>query len=62
MKRFLLFAGDHYYASGGWNDFKGDFDDVSEAKKWIEMNKGYLFDWAHAIDTLTKEYITIITK
>lgn len=33
MKRFLVFAGQSYYAAGGWADFRGDFDDIGEATK-----------------------------
>jgi hypothetical protein len=31
MKRYLLFAGDEYYPAGGWEDFRGDFDNPSDA-------------------------------
>lgn len=31
MKRFLLFAGDKYYAAGGANDHQGSYDDLYEA-------------------------------
>lgn len=31
MKRFLVFAFDHYYPKGGMNDFKGSFDTKEEA-------------------------------
>ncbi len=31
MKRFLVFAGDHYYPSGGVNDLVGDFATKEEA-------------------------------
>lgn len=30
MKRYLLFAGYCYYASGGFNDFRGSFDTITE--------------------------------
>lgn len=30
MKRYLLFKGVDYYPSGGWEDFKGDYDSVDE--------------------------------
>tara|TARA_R110000787_G_scaffold2616_1_gene10228 strand:- start:237 stop:431 length:195 start_codon:yes stop_codon:yes gene_type:complete len=57
MKRFLLFAGNVYYPSGGFGDFIGDFEALEDAKdkllKWIEAegNPGYL--WAHIYDTET---------
>ncbi len=31
MKQFLLFAGDFYYPSGGWEDYVGDFDSQEQA-------------------------------
>lgn len=33
MKRYLLFAGDQYYPAGGWQDYKGRFNRISEALK-----------------------------
>jgi len=30
--RFLLFAGDYYYAAGGWADFRGSFATLDEAR------------------------------
>jgi len=45
MKRYMLFAGDHYYPSGGMNDFKGTFDTVLEAVMRIGDN-----DWWHVYD------------
>jgi len=58
MKRFLLFAGDFYYPNGGWDDFKGDFDSVENAKDWLEGDGGA--DWAHVIDTTTSSRAIII--
>jgi hypothetical protein len=31
MKRYLVFAGQCFYASGGWNDFLSAHDDLAEA-------------------------------
>lgn len=40
MKRFLLFAFDAYYPSGGWSDFQGSFDTQQKAvNKVIEMRR-----------------------
>jgi len=52
MKQFLLFAGERYYPSGGWQDFRGDFDSQWEAAAaaW-KLPGGY--DWWHIIDTKT---------
>jgi hypothetical protein len=48
MKRYILFSGDYYYPSGGWNDAKGDFDTIEEA-----IRVGSRADWFHVIDTET---------
>jgi hypothetical protein len=32
MKRFLVFAYDAYYPSGGWSDFQSAHDTLDEAK------------------------------
>ena len=57
MKRFLLFAGDVYYPSGGFGDFIGYFEAREEALdklvKWIETEGGPEYLWAHIYDTET---------
>ncbi len=55
MKRYLLFSGDEYYPLGGWNDFKGSFDTLEEAKEAKEKLSGH--DWYQIVDT--KHGITI---
>jgi hypothetical protein len=62
MKRFLVFAGDMYYPDGGWNDFRGAYDTLKEAKARVDEIKhneetcsGY--DWAHIADTATGEIL-----
>lgn len=49
MKRYMAFAGDTYYPSGGWGDFIGDFDGLDEAREVCYQAK---CDWYHVIDTL----------
>jgi hypothetical protein len=62
MKRYLVFAGDTYYPSGGWNDFQRSFDKLEEAVKAMEYyrdigdiyedNSGHdKKDWGHVVDT-----------
>ncbi len=51
MKRFLLFAGDDYYPSGGWGDFVGSYDSVEEA-----IPDAYS-EWAHIVDTATGDVV-----
>ena len=48
MKRYFLFAGDHYYPGGGMEDFEGDFDTFGEAKAKGEKPD---YDWWHVWDT-----------
>ena len=60
QRRFLLFAGDSYYPSGGWNDFIGYFPSVEAAKEGalrlgIDSVYIYNFEWAHIVNGLTDE-------
>ena len=56
LKRFLLFAGDTYYPSGGWDDYKATYATrratVKAVNRW--STKG---GWAHAVDSETGEII-----
>ena len=36
MKRYLVFAYDNYYPSGGWNDFRRAFDSLDEARAYAQ--------------------------
>ncbi len=58
MKRYLLFAGDTYYPSGGWQDFIGSFDtkEGADAQGRIELSNGH--NWYHVIDAQTGERVT----
>lgn len=43
---FLLFAGDRYYATGGWHDFIGQYETLEKALEEVgQMRK----DWAHIV-------------
>ena len=59
MNRYLLFAGDSYYARGGFHDFRGSFpsldDAMMEAKR--ESSEQPVHDWWHIYDTLTRKCI-----
>jgi hypothetical protein len=58
MKRFLVFAYDHYYPSGGWKDFQDSFDDEKEAiGKATSLKETKTFDHAHVIDSKTGEAV-----
>jgi len=56
MKRFLLFAGDRYYPSGGWHEFIGTFESIDEATQHVPAKAlakdefGLPVDWAHIVD------------
>jgi hypothetical protein len=47
MKRYMTFAGEYYYPSGGMNDFRGSFDTLDEAIGFIEALD---YDWMHVWD------------
>lgn len=50
MGRYLLFAGDTYYPSGGWNDFVGHFSTAVAALAYLET-VSTKYDWAHIVDS-----------
>lgn len=56
MKRYLLFAGDNYYPSGGWGDFVTSHDDIEVLRRHPDFaagsNDGGL-RWSHIVDTHT---------
>lgn len=47
--KYLLFAGDTYYPSGGWDDFVGAFDSIDAAKAGVDPKCG----WAQVVDMNT---------
>lgn len=56
MKRFLLFSYDYYYPSGGWDDFREDFDSHDGAMEYIKDNDNkFGYDVYEVVDTITKE-------
>lgn len=58
MKRFLLFMGDCYYPSGGWNDFAAQADTWEEILKIrIERMSKYSMPWWHVYDAQEKAII-----
>jgi hypothetical protein len=52
VKRYLLFAGETYYPSGGWDDFIASFDTVAEARD-AGIQHTERFGWFHIIDATT---------
>jgi hypothetical protein len=62
MGRYLLFAGDEYYPSGGWQDYKGRFDSVKEALKAAASGTKNLdfqgtWDWWQIVDLATGKMV-----
>lgn len=67
MKRYWLFAGDQFYASGGMQDYQGSFDNIENA---LEASKGYFYfsdllqehaflknEWFHILDSELGEIV-----
>lgn len=50
MERYLVFAGDHYYPSGGWDDFHGDYASLEQAKAIAAELEKEGGRWAHIAD------------
>ena len=58
MSRFLVFAGDTYYPSGGWDDYRMATDTYEDAKQHVlNMLGKQEFDWAHVVDTTTLKIV-----
>ena len=58
MKRFLIFAGDNYYPSGGMRDFIGDYGTFQEAESNLlnlVIKNGW--DWGDIWDCETREMV-----
>lgn len=48
--KYKLFYGNIYYASGGWCDFKGNFDSEKEAREYLEKTEtDECLMWAHIV-------------
>lgn len=58
MGRYLVFAGHFYYPSGGWDDFKGSFDSLKDAKKQARDTFDKGCDWYHVVDSVTQRIVT----
>lgn len=48
MKDYLVFLGEYYYPSGGWEDFRGDFDTLEECLNYIKSQDAF-YKWAHVV-------------
>jgi hypothetical protein len=47
IKRFLMFSGFDYSATGGWGDFTESYDTLDEARECWAVNSA---DWCHIVD------------
>ena len=56
MKKYLLFVGEHYYPSGGFDDFFGSYDSIEFAIQIITDNFKHI-DWYHIVNTDTMEIV-----
>jgi hypothetical protein len=52
MKRYWIFAGQHYYPAGGMGDFAKWVDTLEEAKEYL-LTTGCHYEWYSVIDTQT---------
>lgn len=57
--KYLVFSGDYYYPSGGWQDFKGEFDSLYEALEFIRSGN-QCKEWVHIVHQ--KEIISSATS
>ena len=39
--KYLFFLFERYYPLGGWDDYKGEFDSLENALKFIKSHKDY---------------------
>jgi len=54
MKRYLIFAFNMYYPSGGWNDFQGSRDTFEDALSFTKQQITN-FDYVQIVDSVTGE-------
>lgn len=58
MKKYLLFAGSIFYATGGMKDFVESFDTIKEAKVHFKQNsKKEQWGWMHIVSYATLEIV-----
>ncbi len=46
--KYLVFMGDDYYPSGGWDDFVCYFNTIEEAREYLE-SQDCDYKWAHVV-------------
>lgn len=56
MTLYAIFAGDQFYAAGGWYDFRGTYTDKeSLKKKYKKLIKK--FHWVHIVNMKTMKIV-----
>jgi len=61
MKRYLVFSGNSYYASGGWLDFKKDFTATKAAIEFANsLHEEDGLSWVHVVDSKTLQIIAYV--
>lgn len=62
--RFMLFSGEPYEASGGWDDFRRSYDSldsaINAAKTGIAL--GSITGWYHIVDKETDQVVDCCGK
>ena len=53
---FFLFAGEHYYPSGGMNDFIDQFDNIDDAIGTADSGK---YDWYNIASLQDGKLVTV---
>ncbi len=56
LKRYLLFAYQDYYPSGGWDDFKDSFDILEAANKVKAAYESDGYPNVTVVDSFTGKY------
>lgn len=60
VKRYMLFAGEYYYAAGGSHDYTGSYDVLEDAvaagKNFIEKDT---YTWFNIFDTQEDETVDL---
>jgi hypothetical protein len=54
---FLVFKGDTYYPSGGWEDYAGAFPTLEEACYQLGLDT---LSWGHVVDTDTDTIVLTV--
>lgn len=59
MKQYLVFAYDAYYPAGGWDDFKGSFDNEQDALVFADSIEPKYSGGVEVVDLKTEKDIYV---